>query len=113
MGDTCTGDSQRVCTGSLLAPGTSCDDGNACTLSESCTAQGQCLGTSLSPGSACDDQNPCTSADRCVESPSGSRSVACEGVLRPCDDGNPCTQDACDPASGICGAAPLNCNDGN
>ncbi|MDI7268798.1 MAG: lamin tail domain-containing protein [Myxococcota bacterium] len=62
--------------------GTPCDDGNACTLDDSC-AGGACLGTALD----CNDLNPCTT------DPCDRETGLCAPFwnTEPCDDGNPCT----------------------
>ncbi len=84
--------------------GTSCDDGNACTVDDVCDGANTCGG---SPAN-CDDGNPCTD-DSC------DPSTGCTHTnnTASCDDGNACTtNDTC--AAGTCvGGAPLNCNDGN
>lgn len=69
-----------------------CDDGNPCSLADSCAA-GKCL-----PGKevlVCDDANPCTS-DLC------EFKVGCKAVDNPkaCDDSDGCTIDSCDPVTG-------------
>src|SRR5882672_8524972 len=101
-----------ACVGAIQPEGTACDDGNSCTGPDACDNAGQCLGQRASHlGSRCDDGNLCTSDDKCVATESGS--IVCQGVSTLCDDGDPCTQDTCDPATGLCGAAPINCDDGN
>ncbi|APR75713.1 Fibronectin type III domain protein [Minicystis rosea] len=81
-------------TWSARADGTSCDDGNACTKSDVCTA-GVCGGAAYtcSPG-ICDATSICNGNGGCTVTPKGS-GVACP------DDGNPCTADACNGA-GAC-----------
>ena len=107
-----------------------CDDGNACTMFESCSA-GKCLGQPM----ACLDNNPCT-LDSC-ESSSGCLFLPidatctdanactindtcvfgkCSGAAldsTACDDGTPCTTDSCDSIAG-CTHKPNNapCSDG-
>ncbi|MBM4343583.1 MAG: hypothetical protein FJ100_09430 [Deltaproteobacteria bacterium] len=82
--------------------GTACDDGDGCTVSETCK-QGACSGTAK----PCDDKNPCT-ADVCLAG-------ACTGTAldgAPCNDGNACTgADSC--ALGLCSGATATCDDGN
>ncbi len=82
-----------------------CDDNNACTKFETCTA-GKCLGLPV----LCNDNNPCTSdacatATGCVFLPTAAT----------CTDGNACTlQDTC--LQGKClgtAIAPGTCNDDN
>jgi hypothetical protein len=100
-----------------------CDDGNACTSNDQCSA-GKCSGTSLS-GVDCNDNNVCTidsqpdcNSTTCAHTPAPV-TVACitdkcheaghctgtdhncvAGPEIDCDDKNPCTNDACDPTSG-------------
>ncbi|MEZ4293880.1 MAG: DNRLRE domain-containing protein [Polyangiaceae bacterium] len=114
--------------------GDACDDGNACTLGETCQ-NGQCVGGTPKScdaldachdagicdpatgvcsdpekpdGSPCDDGDACTSADACVAG-------ACFGADITCDDGNVCNgPETCDPASGCqVGVTPLDCDDQN
>jgi hypothetical protein len=75
--------------------GLSCDDGDACTQTDSC-ASGACVGADPV---LCDDGNVCT-IDSC-DSANGScifDAPAANGL--PCDDGISCTVDAC--SSGAC-----------
>jgi cysteine-rich repeat protein len=105
-----------------------CDDGNACTIGDTCDGSGQCLAGSNAPdGTACDDGLFCNGADQCDNS--GQCSVhagdPCVGgaecnqtcnedadncfdpVDTPCgDDGLVCTGDACDGA-GSCAHTSL------
>jgi cysteine-rich repeat protein len=104
------------------APGTPCDDGDACTQKDVCN-EGVCLGAAAS----CDDANPCT-ADTC-DAALGCSHVAAQlpcddgdpctvgdlcqqgqcasGATKACLDSNPCTQDGCDGSSGACLHLPL------
>ena len=74
-----------------------CNDGNACTTADVCTA-GVCVG---GPALGCNDGNVCTDdscdpATGCVHTPNSL----------PCNDGNPCTSgDAC--AGGACVGTPI------
>ena len=74
-----------------------CNDGNACTTADVCTA-GACVG---GPALGCNDGNVCTDdscdpAVGCVHTPNSA----------PCNDGNPCTSaDAC--AGGACVGTPI------
>ena len=95
----------------FLPNAVTCDDGNALTLGDTCSA-GQCVG---SPGcgctvdAECDDKNPCTK-DVCT---SGCCVAAALSAGVTCTDGNSCTQDdVCDGGSCISGAK-LACDDGN
>ncbi|MFQ5592473.1 MAG: hypothetical protein ACE5HE_15050, partial [Phycisphaerae bacterium] len=88
--------------------GTTCDDGNACTLSSGlCDTAGTCVARNLQRV-ACDDGNACTTSDVCI---GGS----CIGDLPPdCDDANGCTDDSCDPAVGCLNVNNvLACDDGD
>lgn len=88
-----------TCTLSVVADGTPCEDGNACTVSETC-AGGRCLPP---PGQTCDDGSPCT-VDVC-DAELGCTHV---GLAGPCNDGSPCTQDdACDALTGTCGGVAI------
>lgn len=74
--------------------GGGCDDGFACTVSDSCNAQGVCAGTIV----VCDDGNPCTD-DSC--DPISGACMAPPGI-----DGQPCSQglscvEMC--TAGVCG----------
>lgn len=87
--------------------GAPCDDGNACTESDSLTAGGSCSGTAK----GCDDANVCTT-DTC------DKKLGCvftAAVI--CDDKTPCQSAKCDPLSGMCttqpGADGSPCDDGN
>lgn len=105
------------CSETLLT-GPSCDDGDACTVWDSCD-QGVCTGGGPAPcfndpnpcvttgcdsatgciyepvadGTVCDDGDLCTVNDLCDEG-------ICVGIPMPCDDANPCTTDLCDESGG-------------
>lgn len=82
------------CTAAPVSNGTSCDDLNACTTTDSC-ADGVCKGIAT----LCDDNNSCT-VDTCVE---GKCITTPVGGL--CNDGDPCTTgDTC--LSGACVGQP-------
>ena len=83
----------------------SCDDGDSCTLEDSCV-DGVCI-----PGDVdtCDDENFCT-ANFC-DPIDGCDSI---DLAYLCADTNPCTDESCDPAQGC--VFPFNtdpCDDGN
>ena len=127
----CTSDSCNPQSGCVNTPNVApCDDGNACTLADKCSAascqsgvaltcndgnpctddgcdaQSGCL--SVANTSSCSDNNVCTVGDACL-------ATACvPGKAKPCDDDNPCTADGCDPTQG-CGhvATSLSCDDGD
>jgi hypothetical protein len=109
--------------------GAACEDGNPCTVGETC-ANFQCSGGILNP---CDDNNACTTdfcAGSCSHVPTSN--IACEdgdlctqgetcqqgkckgGTPIECDDKSVCTDDACEPKSG-CVHVKLDipCNDLN
>ena len=126
------------CTYPNEANGTSCDDDNKCTQTDTCQA-GTCTGSNpivcvakdqchvagtCNPstgvctdpykpnGSSCTDNNGCTQSDSCQAGVCvGNDPIVCDA------DGNPCTSDACSPAEGSCEYLPEpashGCNDGN
>ena len=88
-----------VCASVAKPDGVGCDDGSACTLTDTCAA-GICKG---GPAPGCDDGNPCTS-DAC-DSKLGCTQTANDG---PCDDGDGCTQgEAC--LGGSCKGGVVTC----
>ena len=111
--DPCTSDfcdpAYQQCMNMLNEPGSSCDDGNACTFDESCDEQFQCTGGSVE---ICDDMElpmycghaACDPAFGCVVEPDEP------GTL--CDDFDPCTvTDACDDAGSCVGTGAFDCDD--
>ena len=83
----------KVCSG----PAKSCDDANACTLDSCAKATGQCSHAAVGDGLTCDaDGDGCTPLDAC------DAGVCKAGSPLVCDDGNPCTDDSCDAAAGKC-----------
>ncbi|MFN7135048.1 MAG: MYXO-CTERM sorting domain-containing protein, partial [Myxococcales bacterium] len=86
--------------------GSACDDGNACTRSDSCV-DGACVGSS--PVS-CPSANDCNEAGTC-DPATGRCTQARRPDGTPCDDGNGCTRsDSC--RGGVCeGGAPVSCPD--
>ncbi len=83
-----------------------CNDGNPCSVAESCNSLGKCVGPKL----ACSDNEPCTS-DNCnsADPVSPCYWVPIAGA---CDDGNACTTgDACN--AGKCAGSGINCSDAN
>jgi len=98
-------------------PGGPCDDGSACTLDDTCAADGSCVGTWDDVNCGCDDDGPCATLDGpCTTGKCDTALHQC--IAEPkdgtCDDGDPCTSgDAC--AGGQCkGTAhpcvpPLSC----
>ena len=93
-----------VCSTPAAPNGTACDDGNACTLSDSCQS-GTCVGTQPV---VCSASGQCRVAGACDPSTGMcSSSTAPDDTV--CNDGNACTQtDSCQ--SGICtGSNPVTC----
>lgn len=103
-GDPCTTNScsQGACVSEPAPNGTACDDGDATTVADMCTA-GACSGTPdvvgppVCGGLTCDDANACT-ADACTESGCTHMALA-DGTS--CDDGDRRTRtDRC--TAGVC-----------
>jgi hypothetical protein len=126
------------CSTPELADGTGCDDGDACTRSDSCQAgvcsgadpvvcqpidqchaagtcdpaSGQCSTPALADGTGCDDGDACTQSDSC-------QAGVCVGadpvVCQPIDQCH--AAGTCDPASGQCSTPALadgtGCDDGD
>ena len=89
------------CQTSFLPAGAPCDDGNACSTSDTCKQGGTCSGGAQTP---CNDGNPCTQ-DGCNPA-SGCTNTPLSNV--PCSDGNNCTiNDTC--SSGTCAGTPTAC----
>ena len=114
--------------------GTACDDGNACTVDNTCM-DGVCVGKTLTcnvenqcrsgtcekgigcvfenapNGVLCDDSNPCTSADECYNG------MCAVGVQKDCTSlDTMCSVGACDVTTGDCIRTSINegmlCDDG-
>ncbi len=107
-GNACTvGD---TCLSGTCLPGapTPCDDGNTCTNDACDPTTGSCIhAANFSP---CSDGNACTANDGC----SGGKCHG--GGTLGCDDANPCTDDSCDPTSTVGCAHAANagpCDDGS
>ena len=108
-GNVCTlGD---TCDAGVCKPGTDakdCDDKNACTI-DTCDGATGCA-HKADVGAPCDDGNPCTLTDLC----GGDTGDTCAGKAKICDDGLTCTADSCE--GGNCVTKPLSdiaCDDGN
>jgi len=105
--DQCHGAECNHTTGECEYPeltGTACDDGNACTRSDSCQA-GECVGADPV---VCQALDQCHLAGECDPGTGTcSNPAAADGTA--CDDGNACTQtDSCQ--AGVCtGANPVVC----
>ena len=93
-----------ACSNPPLADGTTCNDGNACTQTDTCVA-GACTGANPV---ACSAQDQCHQAGICDPA-----TGTCSNPFQPdgfaCNDGNACTKvDACQ--AGAClGASPVVC----
>jgi hypothetical protein len=127
-----------VCSNPNKPNGTPCNDGNACTQTDTCQAgvctggnpvvcapldqchvagtcdpaTGQCSNPAKVDGSACNDGNACTTGETC------QAGVCQGGTPVVCTASDQChVAGTCDPATGICtNPAKLNgtaCNDGN
>ena len=127
-----------ACSNPVKADGTACNDGNACTQSDSCQAgvctgsnpvvcgasdqchdagvcdpaTGACSNPSKADGTACNDGDACTQSDSCQAGVcTGSNPVVC-GASDQCHDAG-----VCDPATGACSnpikADGTACNDGD
>ncbi|HKY35080.1 MAG TPA: carboxypeptidase regulatory-like domain-containing protein, partial [Polyangiaceae bacterium] len=122
-GNPCTADGCDPVIGVAHMPvmdGTACDDGNACTLAESCASgacqggnarecpasdachlagscestTGECLAVPKPEGAPCDDATVCNGRETCQLGVCGA------GTPSVLDDNNPCTVDSCDPTLG-------------
>ena len=101
----CTTDTCATATGCVFTPltGQGCDDGQKCTISDTCNASGVCVGTQK----PCDDGNVCTT-DSCN---TGSGNCVNTNNSLACNDANACTTgDVC--GGGTCTGTAVVCNDG-
>jgi len=102
----CTTGVCDVATGQCISqpkpPTTACDDGDICTVADSCDGAGGCVGMPKD----CNDNDSCT-ADTCVAAVGCTHSTLPDGS--PCDDGDICTTvDVC--TGGVCaGTVNPNC----
>lgn len=95
--------------------GTPCDDGNPCTVDDTCQ-NGVCAGTAKN----CDDENPCTT-DTCNPSTGACQNTPIQGCIRcgrPGDQPCPKPMDQCKQATCVNGVCVVEnrtgtCNDGN
>ena len=124
------------CLAQPMADDTACDDAQACTENDVCTAgvcaggtkdcsastdtcntgvcdpaSGDCLAEALQDGTACDDVSACTDDDTCLAG-------VCAGTEKDCSTFDDiCTQGVCEPLSGLCQAENLPdgspCDDGD
>lgn len=100
---TCSG---GACDYQEAPAGTGCDDGNACTTTDTCNGSGACV-----PGTPVpvDDNKPCT-VDAC-DAATGAVTHVPVAVGTSCDDGNACNGVATCDASGACvPGAPVDCS---
>ena len=124
-GNPCTTDACVPATGPshvAVANGTTCNDANACTLSDTCqagtcqagaavacnaqdachtagtcnAATGVCSNPLRPVGASCADGNACNGAETC-----NAQGACASGTPPLVDDGNPCTADSCSPANGV------------
>jgi hypothetical protein len=130
----CTNDSCNPDTGEcqFIANDASCNDGNPCTVVDSCVEK-ECVGSgklncadenactvdSCDPTTGCvnakvsdvicSDNNACTNGDTC------SDGVCLAGTPTNCNDDNLCTDDSCNPDTGACInlANTVTCDDAN
>ena len=138
-GDPCVTDVCNPATGAcgVNAPdATPCEDGDLCTLLDTCTA-GLC--TAGGPKSCADDGNPCTAGvcdpatgacsdipdngtpcedgDLCTSGDACLAGACLPGTPTTCtNDGDVCTVDVCNPLTGSCGVAGIDgtdCDDGD
>jgi RHS repeat-associated protein/uncharacterized repeat protein (TIGR01451 family) len=101
-----------ACSNPAKADGTTCDDGNPATQTDTCHA-GTCAGVSgpaCQGEDDCDDGNPCTTDDHCFNG-------HCTGELTTCSPSTGECASYCDPATGQCTNHPAAdgtaCDDGN
>ncbi len=131
-------ESTGACTNPAAPVNTPCNDGNACTTTDTCDGSGLCRagapvqcsggdacnnggtcnpgtgvcegGTPKPNGTSCDDSNACTTSDSC-------QAGACRGTAKVCQAQDAChLAGVCNPADGVCSNpnAPsgTSCNDG-
>lgn len=77
------------CVMTPVREGLGCDDGDACSVGETCQS-GICGGGFVAP---CNDGDPCTIDDKC-------HNGLCHGTPYSCDDSVECTLDVCDGQGG-------------
>ncbi len=100
IGDTCAAGACQ--SGTAL----DCDDDNPCTA-DSCV-NGACVNAELN-GVSCNDGNECTINDTCANGVcQGSGNPNCCLDNDDCDDGNQCTIDTCNLQTGQCSSAAAN-----
>src|SRR5207248_2451305 len=88
-----------VCSNPAAADGTVCDDGNACTYTDTCSG-GQCVGTAITCTSDQCNTRTCNGTASCTVTPLTGTS---------CDDGNACSfNDTC-TSGGQCVGTAITC----
>ncbi len=114
VGNACPADFVEPATTVCRAAGDQCDVAESCTGSSgACPADG-----SEPDGTGCDDGNACTSSDQCTAGTCGGSSTVCgDNVVQgtcgeSCDDGNQDAGDGCSPLCAVepglgCAAGPL------
>lgn len=76
-----------------------CDDKDPCTKDTCDKATAKCL--SAAHTGSCDDGNACSVGDTCGKHPVSGKHTCLPGTGKPkCDDSNPCTDDICDTQKG-------------
>jgi Tol biopolymer transport system component len=99
-GTNCTIDSCDPGTGCVFTPdpsATTCDDSNACTSADTCSA-GVCSGTPM----VVDDGQACNGVETCDP----LTGITIVGTPLACDDGVACTVDTCDDSTGCINQGP-------
>ncbi len=96
------------CAYSFKSAGETCDDGNPCTLQDSCNGAGACGGTPKVCNSPPNTQ--CYEAGGTCNSANGNCTYSPKPINTACNDGDACTyNDVCNGA-GACGGAAIVCN---
>lgn len=84
-----------------------CDSGSVCVTGTCDPAAGGCVFEDKQDGLSCNDNHQCTTLETCNDG-------KCKGKLVNCDDGNVCTDDACDEKLGCQQLNNLqDCDDGD
>jgi hypothetical protein len=96
-----------LCSNPPSSSSTSCNDGNACTQTDTCDGAGTCVGGNPV---VCTPSDDCHVAGTC-DTGTGLCSNPAAGDGTTCDDGNTCTlSDTC--SGGTCIGNPMTCGDG-
>ncbi len=102
-----------ACTGDPVPDGTSCEDGQYCTVNDTCQA-GTCAGGGArdcaSAGDQCNDGACDEQRNRCAPTPKADGTTCNDGLF--CTVGDQCTSGACGGSSRDCSSAGDQCNDG-